>query len=117
MAIFVKINLFFMDIEGLKTRLQALAVWVEKSRQPTENLVDGVSAGDVKLLWSDYNTLLRDFKRHSDLFGEYREVPVPQTRELEAKYTPPITGYSFESLKPLARQIEALKALIEQNYL
>lgn len=113
----MKINLFFMDMEGLKSRLQTLEALLEKSRQPSENLPEGVSAVDVKFLWSDYNMLLRDFQRHSDLFGEYRDVTVPQPRELQAKFSGPVMGYPFDSLKPLARQIQALKGVIEQNYL
>ena len=105
-----------MDIEELKRKLDTLEVLVQKSQQPTENLTGGVSANEVKFLWTDYNKLLKEFKRYSDLFGEYREVNEPATIELESNHTAPVMGYKFESLKPLLRQIQALKSVIDLNY-
>lgn len=106
-----------MDIEELKRKLETLEVLVKKSQQPTENLTEGVSANEVKFLWTDYNKLLKEFKSLSDLFGEYREVNIPITVELTSNHTAPVQGYKFDNLKPLARQIQALKDVIEQNYL
>lgn len=106
-----------MDIEQLKKRLDELEISVQKSQIPSETLTDGVSAADVKFLWSDYNKLLKEFKRQSDLFGEYREVTEPKTELLESKHTAAISAHKFAALKPLQRQIQALKALIEQNYM
>lgn len=106
-----------MDIEELKRRLHALEVSVQKSLVPVENIENGVSAVEAKFLWADYNKLLKDFKGHSDLFGEYREVQTPAPVELVSRFTAPVTGYTFDSLKPLSRQIQALKQVIEQHYL
>ncbi|MCG9911654.1 MAG: hypothetical protein MH137_10180 [Flavobacteriales bacterium] len=106
-----------MDIERLKGMLHELENSVEKSQIPSETLIQGVSAADVKFLWSDYNKLLQHFKRHSDLFGEYREVIEPKPELLESKHTAAIMGYKFAAINPLRRQIQALKAVIEQNYL
>jgi hypothetical protein len=105
-----------MDIEELKRKLDTLEALVQKSQQPTENLTNGVSANDVKFIWTDYNKLLKEFKRYSDLFGEYREVNEPATIELESNHTASVVGYKFESLKPLLRQIQALKSVIDLNY-